>query len=148
VALLAALVSVVVATPAAVVATALVAVSVVARWGTGDLAALTGAQAVLGPAVMVGPAPAALSAGLAALAITLLGPAGRARELSAFVLSAAAGATAGLLVYGPGDLPVVRALSAIVGTAVVVGLGHLPRAHWRAMLAVVVAVAAASLAAL
>jgi uncharacterized protein (TIGR03382 family) len=79
-----------IAVAAALVLTAL---TVRARWGSGSLDAMAGAQAVLGPAVSVGP-PAAAAVWCAAAAVVLAGP----RQLLAH---AAFGVFAGFLVAGP-----------------------------------------------
>ena len=47
-------------------------VAMVARWGTSDLSVVAGDQAVLGAAIAVGPVAAALSSGLAAVALLLV----------------------------------------------------------------------------
>jgi hypothetical protein len=71
----------------------LVALAVLARLGTTSLAAMAGAQAVLGPAGASGPALGALSAWLGALALVLVSPVGWA--------AVPFGITAALVVNGP-----------------------------------------------
>jgi hypothetical protein len=71
----------------------LVALAVMARLGTTSLAAMAGAQAVLGPAGATGPGFGALSAWLGALALVLVSPDGWA--------AVPFGATAALVVIGP-----------------------------------------------
>src|SRR5260221_532360 len=71
-------------------AVALAALAVVARWGTGWLAALAGGQAVLGPAGLFGTAAAVGSAWYAGAAIVLASPGGW--------LAVPFGASAGLVV--------------------------------------------------
>lgn len=61
--------------PAMAVTGALLAVAV--RWGSASLSGLAGAQAVLGPAGLVGPRPAAASAWLAGAALVLAVPSAR-----------------------------------------------------------------------
>jgi hypothetical protein len=89
-------------TAGAIIVPALVAASW--RWGSTSLEALAGAQAVLGPAGLVGPERAATAAWLAAAALVLSVPA-RARsagpQLVIGVVIAATGATAALVVAGP-----------------------------------------------
>jgi hypothetical protein len=80
------------AVPALVAGLSLLAIAI--RWGTASITALAGAQAVLGPAVLVGPIAAAAGSVSAALALVLVAP-GR---LAAPVFGAAAGAA----VAGPG----------------------------------------------
>jgi hypothetical protein len=71
---LAALLAVVVGSPAAVGAVLFAALAVLERWGTASLGAVAGAQSVLGPGGVVGPASAAASAWLAAAALVLASP--------------------------------------------------------------------------
>lgn len=71
---LAVLLAVVVASPAAVGAVLFAGLAVLARWGTASLGAVAGAQSVLGPGGVVGPAAAAASAWLAAAALVLASP--------------------------------------------------------------------------
>jgi hypothetical protein len=112
--------------PAALVAVGGALVASAWRWGDSSLEALAGAQAVLGPAGGVGPAPAAAGSWLAAAAL-LLAVARRPEPWSA----AAVGAAAAAVVAGPapgGELPV----RVIVGVGVAAGafaLGHLRVAH-------------------
>ena len=87
--------------------------SVLTRWGTTSLAALAGAQHVLGPAVTVGPPRAAVASGLAAAAL-VVAP-GAPGSAPAFAAAAA------LLVAGPavtgsggaGDLAVRAGATAV-----------------------------------
>jgi hypothetical protein len=94
----------------------LAALSVVARWGTGSLAALAGGQAVVGPAGLFGTAAAVGSAWYAGVAIVLASPGGW--------LSLPFGVSAGLLVAGPAVASPatagVRAVGAAVGVAAAV----------------------------
>lgn len=112
------------------------------RWGSTSLEAISGAQAVLGPAGTVGPTAAAVSAWLAAVAVVLVTPDLRARgddgwwgrapgarprwvpsfasvPRAAQLLGAAAvGATAAVLAAGPapGGAVWVRVLLTVVAT--------------------------------
>ena len=73
----------------------LAAAAVAVRWGTTSTATITGAITTLGPGVRVGPAPAALALGLAAMALFLAG-------FGAPLLPRlAAGALAGAVAVGP-----------------------------------------------
>jgi hypothetical protein len=65
----------------------------VLRWGSSSLPAIAGAQAVLGPAVLVAPAAAALSAAATALALVCVAPPGP--------LAAPFGIAAAVLAAGP-----------------------------------------------
>jgi hypothetical protein len=93
---------------------ALVAIAVLARWGTTSLAGLAGAQAVLGPAGWRGSVLASASAWCAAAA--LIAAAGTTRRTS---IAVALGLAAGLVVAGPAaaraDAALVRAAGAAVG---------------------------------
>lgn len=101
---------------AAIVVPALVAASW--RWGSTSLEALAGAQAVLGPAGLVGPGRAAAGAWLGAVALVLSAPArfgSSARRFVDGVAVAASGASAALVVAGPavGDDWWIRAVATI-----------------------------------
>ena len=77
------------------VAALLAAAAVAVRWGTTSAATITGAITTLGPGVRVGPAPAAVALGLAAVALLLAG-------FGAPLLPRlAAGALAGAVAVGP-----------------------------------------------
>ena len=99
--------------------TALVALSVLARWGTSSMSALAGLQAVLGPAGATGETIGVASSwlGAAALLATASGVSGR---WPAAVL----GALAGLLVAGPAiagpEDGAVRLAGAVAGMALTV----------------------------
>jgi hypothetical protein len=71
---LAALLAVVVGSPAAVGAVLFAGLAVLERWGTDSLGAVAGAQSVLGPGGLVGPTAAAASAWFAAGALVLASP--------------------------------------------------------------------------
>jgi hypothetical protein len=135
---LAALLAVVAATRAGGLAALLACTSVLVRWGSPSLAAVGGAQAVLGPAVLVGTATAAAT-WLASLALVL-----SARDrltAGAFGLAAAA------LAAGP-SLPhalATKAVGAVVGVGAAYAATRLPR-H-ASLAAVVLAAAAVVLAA-
>jgi hypothetical protein len=105
---------------------ALVAIAVLARWGTTSLAGLAGAQAVLGPAGWRGSVLAAASAWCAGAA--LIAAAGTTRRTS---IAVALGLTAGLVVAGPAaaraDVAVVRAAAGMLGVVLaLVGARVLP----------------------
>jgi hypothetical protein len=85
----------------------LAALSVLARWGTGSLAAVAGGQAVLGAAGIYGTAAAVGSAWYAALTVVLASPGGW--------LSVPFGAVAGLLVAGPGATGAATGLTRSAG---------------------------------
>ena len=92
----------------------LATVATVARWGSSGLPALAGGQAVLGAAGVYGTAAAVGSAWYAAATFALVSPGSW--------LAVPFGATAGLLVAGPGALSgrlaLVRAAGALGGVAV------------------------------
>jgi hypothetical protein len=92
--LLAVLLGVAAATVPAGVTGAAVAVAVSTRWGSSSLAAAAGAQAVLGPALVVGPWPALVSGWCAAAALLLAAPPG--------LVAPVFGAAAALVAAGPG----------------------------------------------
>jgi hypothetical protein len=95
---------------------ALVALSVLGRWGTTSLSALAGLQAVVGPAGLRGSAIATASSWVAAAAL-LTASATMSRRLPAL----AAGLTAALVVAGPS---VPTASDALVrGGAAIAGAG-------------------------
>lgn len=124
--------------PLLAIGTALAATSW--RWGSTSLEAWSGAQAVLGPGGWVGPAGAAASSWLAALAVLLaatrplevggmavgLGDSG-APNLVGVVLAAAAGVAAAVVVVGPapGGAIAARAVAAIVAVIAALGLSML-----------------------
>jgi hypothetical protein len=139
--LLALLVAALVTNLAGVVTVGLVAVATSVRWGTAWLVPITGAQAVLGPAIAVGPASAAAASAMCGVALVLAGPSSPAAAL-------AVGASAALVVAGPAGAGGValRLLATVVCTGAVLALGQLGRARLRAVLAVVVAAVALGLA--
>jgi uncharacterized membrane protein YgaE (UPF0421/DUF939 family) len=98
------------------------------RWGTASLAAAAGAQAVLGPALLVGSWRAAASAAFAALALVLL--ARDRRTAPAFGLAAAAVAAGPMLPHDIG----VRLLGVVVGVGAAHVATRLPRASSSAAL--------------
>jgi hypothetical protein len=108
------------------------------RWGSGWLVAVGGAQAVLGPAVTVGPASAAWSSALAAVALLLLAP----RYL---LVAVALGTTAAFIACGP-TADGIRVLATVAGVAVAYGVSRLPALRWRTAAALVLAAAAVALA--
>ncbi len=110
---------------AAVVAAGL---SVAFRWGSTSLDAIAGAQAVLGPGGVVGPALATTSAWCAAAALVLATP--RGWRAPAFGLAAA------LFVAGPaatdGDSLALRVAAGVVAGGLAVAAGRwLPQAAAR-----------------
>ena len=167
---LAVVLAVVVAQPLAVGAVLLAGLAVFERWGTPSLEAVAGAQAVLGPGGVVGPAAAAASTWFAAAALVLASPRAVGRNdgdrddavnpvddrsrrrlprPAALVVALATGSAAALVVAGPAlavDLPVrLGATAAAVVVAAVVA-----SQRWQlvsAGLALVAAVVAAVLGA-
>lgn len=108
------------------------------RWGSPSLASVAGAQAVLGPAVAVGPVLAAVSAGLAAVAVLLVAP--RGWRAVPFGLAAA------LVAAGPAATgwveAAVRAPAALAGVLLALLVGRAPAESQRILVALVVAGAA------
>jgi hypothetical protein len=88
----------------------LVAVMLLARWGSSSLAAAAGAQAVLGPALVVGPWPALVSTWCAVAALLLAAPVGLAAPIF--------GAAAALVAAGPGATSAENAAARIAALAV------------------------------
>ena len=125
---------------AATVGLALVATTV--RWGSGWLVAVTGAQAVLGPALVVGPTAAAASSWLAAASLVMAVPDG------SIVVAAASGASAALLLAGPGGWGGVapRLVATVVLVAGAALIGRSGRTRLRALAATGLAVVAVALA--
>jgi hypothetical protein len=141
-AVLAGLVAVVLATPVGVATAALVAVATWLRWGSAWLVSVTGAQAVLGAAGVVGPPSAAASSWLAAVALVVAVPGGSA------LAAVASGAAAALLVAGPAGVDgiAIRVAATAVATLLALVVGRL---RWRrvpAVLALVLAAAAVGFA--
>lgn len=117
------------------------------RWGSTSLDALAGAQAVLGPAGWTGPAAAAASAWVAAVAVVLAAPRRRGwgvatevevrgfhlllADVPGVAAAVATGATAAVVVAGPapGGAVWVRVLATVVATglALVVAAWRTPR---------------------
>ena len=95
--------------------------AVLVRWGAPTLTAAAGAQAVLGPAVLVGSFAAAASMALAAVAIALLTP---PRHLPVAV---AVGLCVGAVAAGPSlpDEVVVRVVGAVAGIGMAVAASRL-----------------------
>ena len=140
---LAALVAVTLAYPLGLATSSLAFVATTIRWGSGWLVALAGAQAVLGPAITVGPVASAASSWCAAASLVVAVP---DRSL---VVAAGVGTVAALLAAGPGgwDGIAVRVLATAVAVGATVLVGRLGRARMRAIAAAVLAVAAVVLAA-
>lgn len=85
-------------------------VAAVVRFGTSDLGALAGDQAVLGPAVTVEPAGGAASSGVAAAAVLLAaGAAGARPDRSRWAAVVAGGLGAGVVACGPSAVTAVDA---------------------------------------
>jgi hypothetical protein len=121
---------------------ALVALSVLARWGTTSMPALAGLQAVLGPAGITGEVLGVASSWLAAAAI-VVAAAGVRHRVAAVPL----GLLAGLLVAGPAVTgasdAAVRGVGAVLGVAVTgVVAGRFPGRLTVPLAAVVAACAA------
>lgn len=115
------------AADAVVGATALLAgLATVARWSSSSLGALAGGQAVVGAAGWTGPWPSVVSSWVAAVALVLVCPRGRAAPV-AFGLAAAA------LVAGPavggslGNLTLRVAASAVAVAAAALFARRIPR---------------------
>jgi hypothetical protein len=125
---------------AATAGLALLATSI--RWGSGWLVAFTGAQAVLGPAVFVGPAAAAVSSWLAAAALVVAVPD------RSIIVATGSGAAAALLVAGPGGWGgvAVRVVATVALVAAAVLSGRLGRPRERALGAAALAAAAVVIA--
>lgn len=149
VAVLAALLAILAAHPAATAALALAGGATILRWGTGSLGAIVGAQAVLGPAGVVGPGMAAAGSWLAAAAVLLSTPGPvTIRPLGAAMLGAVAtGTTAATLVMGPSpvDRPAVRIAGLLGGILAAILVTFVPWRRIVALLAVAAGVAAAVL---
>ena len=94
-----------------------VALALLARWGSSSLAAVAGAQAVLGPAVALGPVVSGASVWLATLALVVVAPAGWRAVLF--------GATAGLVACGPAATSWANAGWRLLGLVVGAGLVYL-----------------------
>ena len=139
---LAVLVAVVLASPVGAASAALVAVATSLRWGTAWLVPLGGAQAVLGPALLVGPASAAAASTLGAAALIVGAPPSPAA-------AAALGTTAALLVAGPAGASgvVVRVLATVVAVGLAYGAGRIGRFRVRTLVALALAALAVGLAA-
>jgi hypothetical protein len=139
---LAALVAAALGYPLAGATVALAFVATTIRWGSGWLVAVSGAQAVLGPAITVGPVAAALSSWCAAAAVIVAAP---DRSL---VAAAGTGTAAAFLAAGPGgwDGVAVRLLATVLAVAATVGVGRFGRARLRALVAAGLAVGAVGLA--
>lgn len=98
-----------------------------ARFGTTTLPALAGAQAVLGPAVLVAPAPGALASGLAGLALVGVAPSAW-RDWRGWPF----GLLAGLVVVGPAASSAADGLVRVVGALAGVGLVLAGQRWWPA----------------
>ena len=116
----------------------LAAMAVLARWGTGSLAAVAGGQAVLGAAGVYGTAAAVGSSWYAALTVALASPGGW--------LSVPFGAVAGLLVAGPGVTGAANGLVRVAGALAGVAAAAVAPRFLPARLAVRVGVALGALA--
>jgi hypothetical protein len=116
--------------PRVAAAAGLAVAATVARWGTADLGAVAGDQAVLGVAVAAGPPAGGASSALAAVALLLVARRGPGRW--PFALPVALGLGAAALAAGPAvgrveDL-LVRAAASVLGVAAAVGVAHRTRA--------------------
>jgi energy-converting hydrogenase Eha subunit A len=110
-----------------VLVAAIVCAATVVHFGTTGLSAVSGAQAVLGPAGFVGPPAAAASAWTGAAALVLA----PTRLAAAIPFGLAAGLlVAGPAYHRPADLG-LRAVAAGVAVAVAVGLALLRSRWWR-----------------
>ena len=112
-------------TPIGAAAPVLAASATLVRWGRSSLDAVTGAQAVLGPAVAVGPVLYAASSWSAAAAVLAAAPPGwRAVPF---------GLLAGLLASGGDPLP--RAAGVIIGVAGAVAASRFLPRRWAPIVA-------------
>jgi hypothetical protein len=139
---LAVLVAVTLGYPLGAATAGLAFVAATIRWGSGWLVAVAGAQAVLGPAITVGPAAAATSSWLAAASLVAAVP---DRSL---VSATGVGVAAALLAAGPGgwDGVAVRVLATVIAIAATVAAGRVGHARARALGAIALAVGAVVLA--
>jgi hypothetical protein len=116
--------------PVAGAAAGLAMAAAVARWGTADLGAVAGDQAVLGPAVAGGSLVAILSSALAALGLVLVARA-RATSVADWSPVVALGVGAAVLASGPAPADAgalaVRAVATVVGVAAAAGVAALVR---------------------
>ncbi|MFP5327741.1 MAG: hypothetical protein ACLGHT_09705 [Acidimicrobiia bacterium] len=124
----------------------LVALALVARWGTTSLQALSGAQTVLGPAVVVGSALEIAACVLAAVALLLVSPADWR--------AVAFGSAAALVLAGPRlgatDLAdsAVRVVATLAGTGIAIAVARRLPADLGRVSATAAAAAAVALGAL
>ena len=139
---LAVLVTVTLGYPLAAVTSGLAVAAATIRWGSGWLVAISGAQAVLGPAVVVGPAAAAASSWLAAACLVIAVPD------RSIVPAVGVGVVAALLAAGPGgwDGVAVRALASVLAVAAAIGVARIGHVRMRAIGAVGLAALALGLA--
>ena len=129
----------IVATRAGAVASLVATTAVIVRWGGPSLAAVAGGQAVLGPAITLGSAGAALASLLAALALVLVAP-------RTPVLAVAVGVVAASLAIGP-ELPHdlgIRLVGALAGCGLALAARWVPLREWLAIGLALVAVLAAA----
>lgn len=122
---LAVLLAVVAWRPVAAAAAGAALVAASWRWGSTSLEAIAGAQAVLGPAGLVGPHRAAVASWLAAGAVVLASPAGRFGRVGSALPALASGTAAAVVVAGPapgGDVW-IRVVAAVLATALAAGAG-------------------------
>lgn len=111
-------------------AAALAVAATVARWGTADLSAVAGDQAVLGAALATGPVPLMASSALAGAGLVLAARV-RGDAWGSWVPVGALGVGAAVLAAGPApsDLGAlaVRVVATVVGVAAAVGVATLVR---------------------
>jgi hypothetical protein len=140
--LLAVLVGLALGYPLAGATAALAFLATTVRWGSGWLVAVSGAQAVLGSAIVVGPVAASASCWLAAASLIVAVPD------RSIVTAAGVGTAAAFLAAGPGGWGgvLVRILATALAIAAAVGVARLGHARRRALGAVALGVAALALA--
>ena len=126
---------------------ALVGTALAWRWGTGSLAAVAGAQGVLGSGLLVGPPAGALSSMVAAIALLTATPGTGALDWASAGPALATGSAAAFVVGGMEGEPAVRVVCTVLTVAAALVVGQMPRRRERLVAAGGLAVVAALLAA-
>lgn len=96
------------------------------RWSTGSLAAVAGAQGVLGPGLVVGPAAGALASMLVAVAMVVITPGTATLDWPSLGPALATGSVAALAVAGMAGVPALRVLCTLAGVGAALAAGRLP----------------------
>ncbi|MBW8827480.1 MAG: hypothetical protein JF603_14185 [Acidobacteria bacterium] len=96
------------------------------RWSTGSLAAVAGAQGVLGPGLVVGPAAGALASMLVAVAMVVVTPGTATLVWPSLGPALATGSVAALAVAGMAGVPALRVLCTLAGVGAALAAGRLP----------------------